>query len=348
MSQPNLFNTLARIGFHYYPDTLHYRQTDLNIWLPVLKALGAHWLTLIAPADRAIPESFLSGLITNGIQPILHHHLPLENTPSSQDLQPIYQAYARWGVRYITIFDRPNRRAAWSIPSWTQKDLVERFLDIYLPLSETAQGAGLIPVFPPLEPGGDFWDTTFIRLAAQSLRRRSYTSLPKPWVLSCYAWAGNRPLDWGAGGPERWPGARPYGNPAGEQDQCGFRIFEWYLALAQAELRQPCAIFLLGAGSRLGDRMDIQTPPIDEITHAWQNIEIAKRICEPMDSSTGICPEVLACNFWLLTTTSEDPYVHHAWFQPNERPLPVVSAFHQWLATLSSQVVPPGWHTNCN
>lgn len=348
MSQPSPINLLPRIGFHYYPDTYHYRQSDLNVWLPVLKALGASWLTMIAPSDRAIPEFFLKALLVNGIEPILHHRLSLLHPPLCQDLKILFQAYARWGVRYIALFDRPNRRAAWLTSAWAQKDLVERFLDIYMPFAETAQQAGLIPVFPPLEPGGDFWDTTFIRLAAQSLRRRKYTQFPKPWVLSCYAWAGNRPLDWGAGGPERWPGARPYGNPSGEQDQCGFRIFDWYLTLAQAELRQACSIILLGAGSRLGDRPDIQAPPVDEVTHAWQNIEIARRMCEPIGTSTGIPSEVLVCNFWLLAAAPDSPYVQHAWFQPNERPLPVVGAFHQWLKTLPSQAISSGWHTSCN
>jgi hypothetical protein len=38
-----------RIGFHYYPDYNHYRDKDLHKWLPELDALGATWLTLLAP-----------------------------------------------------------------------------------------------------------------------------------------------------------------------------------------------------------------------------------------------------------------------------------------------------------
>ena len=347
MSPQTHLNALPRLGFHYYPDTFHYRQSDLTTWLPVLQALRASWLTLIAPENRAIPEYFLNGLLSNGIEPILHHHLPLDCPPTPQDLQPLFQAYARWGVRYVALFDRPNQRVAWPSSTWAQTQLVERFLDIYLPLAETAQQAGLIPVFPPLEPGGDFWDTAFIRLAAQSLRRRKYKQIPNPWVLSCYAKASNHSLDWGVGGPDRWPGARPYGNPAGEQDQCGFRIFEWYLTLAKAELQQPCAILLLGAGCQLGDHADVQAPPIDEITHAWQNIEIARRMCEPVNASTGIPAEVLACNFWLLSAAPDSQFARHAWFQPNERPLPVVGAFHQWLNALSSPALSTDWHTSC-
>jgi hypothetical protein len=347
MSQPTFPKSLPRIGFHYFPDTVHYRQSDLSTWLPVLQALGASWLTLIAPNNRAIPEFFLSNLISNGIEPILHHHLPLDNPPTSMDLHQLFSAYARWGVHYLVLFDRPNLRTAWPSSIWAQKNLVERFLDIYLPLAEAAQQAGLTPVFPPLEPGGDFWDTTFIRLAAQSLRRRKNAKIPEPWVLSCYAWASNRSLDWGAGGPERWPGARPYTSITGEQDQRGFRIFDWYLDLAQTELRQACSILLLGAGCKIGDQSDLSNPPIDDISHAWQNIEIARRMCQPVESSTAIPAEVLSCNFWLLVASPESPFLRHAWFQSQGRSLPVVNAFHQWLHTLSTQTIATGWHTSC-
>ena len=55
-------------------------------------------------------------------------------------------------------------------------------------------------------------------------------------ALSAYAWTHGRSLDWGAGGPERWPSARPYLTPAGSQDQRGFRIFDWYRAVTQATI----------------------------------------------------------------------------------------------------------------
>ena len=35
-----------RIGFHYFPDQNHYRESDLYTWLPELKTLGATWLIL--------------------------------------------------------------------------------------------------------------------------------------------------------------------------------------------------------------------------------------------------------------------------------------------------------------
>jgi len=55
--------TRTRLGFHYFPDTLHYRELDLQAWLPEILGMGASWLTLIAPKDRAIPEDFIRTLI---------------------------------------------------------------------------------------------------------------------------------------------------------------------------------------------------------------------------------------------------------------------------------------------
>ena len=70
----------SRYGFYYYPDTLHYWENDIHTWIPELNALGASWLTLLAPIDRAIPELFIRRIVNEGIQPILH--LPLSTTNS--------------------------------------------------------------------------------------------------------------------------------------------------------------------------------------------------------------------------------------------------------------------------
>src|SRR5512147_276141 len=190
----------SRLGFHYYPDTLHYRASDLFTWLPELKAMGAGWLTLVAPPNYAIPEPFLHGLLAAGIEPILHFNLPLCHQTHDDTLGLLFRAYAGWGVRYVVLFDRPNQRNAWPISAWAQSDLVERFLDIFLPIANAALQAGLIPVFPPLEPGGDYWDTAFLRLALEGLERRGQEELLQELHLSAYAWADERPLEWGAGG----------------------------------------------------------------------------------------------------------------------------------------------------
>jgi hypothetical protein len=331
----------TRLGFHYYPDTLHYRESDLNAWLPELHALGATWLTLVAPHDRAIPELFIRGLVTSGIEPILHFHLPLEQHAQINDLRLLFHTYARWGVHYVVLFDRPNLRTSWPATAWVQSNLVERFLDVYLPLAQAAHQAGLVPVFPPLEPGGDYWDTAFLRGALQGMQRRGQNLLLKRLVIGAYAWASNRSLNWGAGGPERWPGARPYHTPQDSQDQRGFRIFDWYLAQVRAVGDIPCAILLLGAGCRPGDQIDPALPPIDRAAHATTNLTIAallsgvKKISGKslvdLEGIEDIPQAILACNFWLLAASQESPAAGHAWFHVDGNSLPVVGALRQWI-----------------
>ena len=68
MNAINYRTPVRRIGFHYFPDTQHYRQSDLQTWLPLLHELGAGWLTLQAPDNRAIPEAFIRGLIDGGAE----------------------------------------------------------------------------------------------------------------------------------------------------------------------------------------------------------------------------------------------------------------------------------------
>ena len=67
----------SRLGFHYFPDTKHFSQRDLHKWLPELQALGASWLVLNSPMNRAVPEYFIRGLLSSGIEPIIRFDIPL-------------------------------------------------------------------------------------------------------------------------------------------------------------------------------------------------------------------------------------------------------------------------------
>jgi len=331
----------TRLGFHYFPDTLHYREIDLQTWLPEIKALGGSWLTLIAPLDRAIPETFLRGLISQKVEPVLHFHLPLDRSADLDSLGLLLDAYAEWDVRLVTLYDRPNLRSKWPASAWAQSDLVERFLDIYLPAASLAVQAGLIPVFPPLEPGGDYWDTAFLRAALQGIVRRGQTELAEKLVLGAYAWTGERCLGWGAGGPERWPQSRPYYTPPGQEDHLGFYVFDWYMAIAEAVLGRPCPVIMLAGGA---------TPPIIQEqdnaassleAHAQTNLAIA-RLLEGIytpgsETLPPVSSNVLACNFWLLAADSRSKDARAAWFQPDGKALPVVKAVTRLWAVKDGQ-----------
>lgn len=327
---------VSRYGFYYYPDTLHYRENDLHRWLPELKALGANWLTLLAPLNRAIPENFILQLLYEGIQPVIHLPLLTTGEHDLNELSMIFEAYAHWGVRHISLFDRPNISKNWSPAGWAKQSLVERFLELFIPVARCARQAGLIPCFPALEPGGDYWDTAFLFSALQGLSRLGESELLDQLVLSAYAWPGNRSPDWGAGGPERWPQARPYATPANSEDQLGFRIFDWYLAVCQAALGKNLPVILIGAGSRLGDQPDPRSPAVDIQAHSWQNLALIRLMADQSQEFDPVPPEVLACNFWLLAADQESVELPNAWYKPGGEQLPVVTMVKEWIASGNS------------
>ena len=334
----------TRIGFHYFPDTLHYRDVDVNTWLPELQALAASWLTVQAPLNRAIPESFIRHLREHEIQPVLHFAYPTNQLPSLDDFNLLCHSYARWGAQYVVLFDRPNQRMNWSAAAWAQSNLVERFLDIFQPLAMAAVQAGLIPVFPPLEPGGDYWDTAFLRAAFEGLQRRNQAQLLERMALGCYAWSNAHPLNWGSGGPERWPGAHPYETPRGTEDQRGFRIFDWYLALSEAVFGERRPILCLAGGALPGETaFDVPSP---ETPHTTQNLLISRLIMGEKVALDPIPAELLAFNFWLLTSTHEHSSAQSAWYQPDGTILPIVPALqswaadHHWTTTQSTHAAP--------
>lgn len=323
------FPATGRLAIHYFPDTVHYREVDLQTWLPELSSLGITWVILEAETDRAIPEPFITGLISARIRPVLRFRLNNEQLPLTADLNTLLDVYARWGVREAIFFDRPNDRSAWPAAAWAQQDLVERFLDRFIPVAESAFSTGITPIFPPLQPGGSYWDTAFLRTSLQSMIRRKQEKLVNSMALSAYAWTYGRPLDWGAGGPDAWPHAKPYTTPEGSQDQQGFRIFDWYQAMVRSILRTSMPIFLLQAGAPApGLPNSTSISPENEVEKA---ITISRLLSgeEIGDESKSLAnpsipPEVVCGAFWLLAAPEGSPSEQFAWYDADGKARPQV------------------------
>ena len=335
MERPTLSAQKSRIGFHYYPDTLHYGDQSLKLWLPKLKLLNSSWVILDIAADRAIPESFISGLVRSGVQPILHLNIPPESMKPGEDLDALFHAYARWGVRQVILFDRPNVRTSWSVQGWVQKNLVDNFLDYFLPLASSAVRNGLNPILPPLHPGGDYWDTAFLQSCFQKILK-THGKLIDHLQLASYAWTWGKSLNWGAGGPQVWANARPYSSPD-EQDQRGFRTYEWYDSIAQNTLGKSLPIHLLGAG--LPFSPDEDNDPVyfeAELTDTALAIaglcsgEVVPDKTSPGSQLSALPRKVVSTNFWLLAVEKGHDYEHMAWFRQDGTHLPVVDAFLAW------------------
>lgn len=344
-----------RLGFHYFPDTFHFRDVDLQSWLPVLQDLGVSWLVLRSEVDRAIPENFLRGLKKAHIEPIIQFSLSLDRIPDLKEIGMLLDVYARWGARYTLFYDSPNMRSAWPAASWVQQDLVERFLDRFLPVANLAMQSGMAPVFPPLEPGGSYWDTAFLRSALRAIQRRKNDLLLQSLVLSAYA-RTTIPADesisalaWGAGGPERWPDTRPYQTPDGSQDHRGFHIYDWYLSIARSELGEICPIILLQAG--LPGHPDVLS---NEIARSNQSAQIYTDIANllagnavPDRSHQGklldaVPSNVIACVFWLLDAGITSPYAGQGWFEKGVPQHPAVGMLRSLMLECRSHPAAEG------
>lgn len=321
----------ARIGYHYYPDDKHFTQRDLNTWLPVLDSLRAHWLVLRASPERAVPESFLRGMIESGIEPIVH--IPGRvGVLRSQDLSPLLSCYAKWGVRYVAVFERPNLRAHWETADWSRRDLVERFVDLMVPILTMQLQAGLSPVLPPLEPGGDYWDTAFLEGTLRSLGRRGQNAILKELNLAVYATTFGKPLEWGMGGPERWPEATPYHTPPGCQDQIGFRTFEWYAAISKELLGRVTPMLVLQGGSTGGSdpnlpRQEVQAEKTMTIVRALESGEIP--------------PYVLEFAFYPLVAQPGTEAWQESWFPSLDEPKVVVKALRRHFDSVTKSPPEP-------
>ncbi|MCK4726009.1 MAG: hypothetical protein KAT29_09405 [Anaerolineales bacterium] len=336
MSKDSNNSKPARIGIHYYPDTKHYRASDSAQWIPELKSLGVSWIALTAPQNRAIPEPFLKDLIANQIEPIIHFQYEVGQHIDLENLRLFLSMYKRWGVKYVILFDKPNTRSCWRNIDWAQRDLVERFLDIYIPLISKVEEAGLIPVFPPLEPGGDYWDTVFLKAALNGMQRRGCKKLLSKLHLSAYPTIFGKPLSWGAGGPERWPRTQPYSTPRGQEDQRGFHIFDWYLAIADSVLGKRSPIILLGSG--IIGAFDYSMSVEEHAQRVMNIIDLlhAKPSQKPRAAnqvlSDPVPTEVICCNFWLLAANPQSNDENWAWYGDDGDTLPIVGNLRNWVA----------------
>jgi len=316
---------MTSIGFHYFPDENHYRLVDLQAWLPELQALGARWLTLVGSLTRAIPEPFIRGLVAAGIEPIIHVPAAPIRAVDLPALRPLLESYERWGVKHVVIFDEPNARARWPANEWGKTALVERFLDLLVPVLLAQAEAGLQPTFPPLKAGGEYWDTAFLEAALAGMARRGLNELLKQLSFAVNLWTFNRPLDWGAGGLKQWPEARPYRTPPGSQDQRGFRLFDWYNEIITARLGEARPLLCLAGGPRLGDLTDPAFPALDETRHASCAKEIAQLVADHR-----LPGNVLNVNFWLIGAADGSPFAREAWYRSDGTTLATVETLKQF------------------
>ena len=322
------YNLSNRIGFHYFPDGLHYAEKDLEIWLPRLKELDARWLVLNSPRDRAIPEEFVGALAQAKIKTIVNLDYPLSQEPAWTDLEILLRSYGKWGLDYAILDQQPNSQSAWGTAFWKQADLACAYAKRFRQFAEIALDCGIKPVFAPLLPGGDYWDLAFLEAALKTLSETSDSFILNNVVLSAYAWDFGRSLNWGAGGPKAWQQVKAYKIPQGSQDQRGFRTYEWYAQISQKVLGKKLPMLTLQAGLRDDPLSHVSTDLSSGLSKQLAVYRLLKdeNVYDPDNPEkliSAIGPEVLACNFFLLSGPSASSI--NAWFNPDGTPAAVAS-----------------------
>lgn len=240
--------TLPKIGFSYFTSPNYQLHTQLSEWLPVIKDFGASSIIFESGFARAIPEDAFLMARDLGIKPVVHFKSELPIARELNHSAILIDIYRKRGVDNIIFGERPNIKRAWPSAGWHDMNLVDHFLDRFIPLANYAVQKGVKPVFPPLQPGGDFWDTSFIELAISGLKKRKLESILNNLILSSFGYTFGKPFSWGKGGPEQWTGAKPYQQQDGQEDQLGFHNFEWVEKIAERILGHEVSVMVLDAG----------------------------------------------------------------------------------------------------
>ena len=311
-----------RYGVHLTPTITPLSQPQLERILPAARGLGLRWVVIPAPVTRAVPEDHIRPWLEQGARVVLHLHAPLHDPPAAGEVAPLLQAYARWGVRHLIWFDRPNLQAAWG-GTWALADPAERTADALLPLLQATQEMGLTALLPPLAQGGDYWDTAFLRRLLTELHRRAPHLLARAG-LAVEARSFGRPLSWGCGGPEAWPESQPYATPPHSQDQRGFCAFDWYATIARAVLGHPLPMFLLRMGRAYGEG-DPQAVT-DELTAIAALF--GHEAAEP-PAGVRLHPQVFGGAFWALAAPPGSPHADQVWLPPDGSSRPIVDRLTQ-------------------
>lgn len=320
-----------RLGFHYFPDAEHYSQKHLNLWLPILQQMKTGWLVLQSPVTHAIPEDFILPLVEAGIKVIVDFWHVLTQEPDWVEMNVFLSAYGKWGVNYA-VFDRnANLRDSWGSSRWGNPDLIKTYADRFLEFAGLALENGVHPVLGPLVPGGDYWDTAFLKILLAEIAESASAIIRNNMELSAYGWGYHRSLDWGVGGPAAWPDAGPYQKPDdATQNPQGFRAYEWVDAAARLVFGRSLPIILFEGGvsssigttepeaSDLRDQLNIVGLINDRNIYSQEN---SNRLVAPLPSY------VKSVNFFVLSSNQPE-HQSLCWFQEDGSPLPPAQAYY--------------------
>jgi len=317
--------TSNKLGFHYFPDVEHFKTADSHLWTHKLQEINAKWLVIQNPKDRAIPEEFIRTFSEAGVSLVINFNEDVCSDVNFSHLTTLLNVYGKWGVKYAYLFEKPNLRSKWGDIKWNTYDIVEKHLKLFIPFAQLCVENRIKPVFSPLFPGGDYWDLAFIEKSLEGLAHTT-PQIKNNLVLSAFGWDWGRSIEWGSGGKNKWPKTKPFHKKQNTQNQQSFRTYEWYLELSEKVFGKKLPIIILEAGVPNGcfaeNSADIAHT---DISFAITNLLNGKNVYDhqnPEQLLSPIPPEVIGCNFFVLSAQTEKKYFPYRWFTPKGFPLP--------------------------
>ncbi len=235
-----------KLGFHYYKDSGHFDDPSLDYWLPKLQAAGTSWLVIYAPETGEIPENFILRLREARIEPVVVLNYSISEPPSVPIFQQRMAYFHSIGIHMVQFFNRPNMKSSWNAEDWIKPGLVTRFVRKFADYAIVCVREKVIPLFPLLEPGGDYWDLAFLRGAIKQIRKEYSESLLSNLVFSASACLNRHPMGWNEAGPSVIPAAVPYSE--GQVDHRGFYLYSWYEDILRKEVGKNVPLLLMNAG----------------------------------------------------------------------------------------------------
>ena len=288
-----------KLGFHYYKDAGHFDDPSLDYWLPKLQAAGTSWLIVYAPENGEIPENFIIRLREVRIEPIVVLNYAISSPPTMQIFQQRMAYYHSIGIHMVQFFNRPNMRSSWNAEEWIKPGIVTRFVRRFADYASVCIRERVIPLFPLLEPGGDYWDLAFLRSSIKQIRKEFSETLLANLVFSASAGLNKHPLSWNEAGPAGYPPAAPYSE--GMVDHRGFYLFQWYEEILRKEIGKNVPLLLMNAGM-----WDASAGIFDVVTKdsRQQFLNILNLLQDMTVKNEGKIPSyVLSCCMYKLPST---------------------------------------------
>lgn len=195
------------------------------------------------------------------------------------------RAYVDAGAHYFEWGNEPNLHDEWDLTSWHEGAQVDKVCEQWLRNAEVIRGAGGIPCFPALSPGGHYPHRQFLRTAFEWLRIHGHLDSLEGAALAIHNRPLNHPLDYVDREGEPVPG-------------CHFLDYEWIDELVRQYVGHSLPLLGTEAGYTWRDHQDDRYPEISPELHAQYNLAIFDGFRSARWRDALFCQCMWLCDHW--------------------------------------------------